>query len=611
MLEGESVVSNRLRFAYVLERIYNEYNYDNIFGILKIIENNRKMLDWDGVLPEQKHQFIYLEGYNLMSMGEVDDAQKMFYELLDIANVKNDTSLMLQSLKSLGELFTNQNDFVNAEKYSLRYLKLLPEDEPLHKAIFYVDLVNVYLKSKQLNKAEYYNQEALELVNANGFVDIQVDFLLHKISINLEKRKPDVALDAYREASELAESIGNDYYQKRCKLSYAEILEFQNRYGEALSLYEQFIKTGEEGDVVPSELKFFYQWASNVADKKGDFKKAFRYVVKANQISDSLFVEEQNLRSKYLQIKFDADQKEKENALLSAQILQEQSQNRFLYALIALFFIGTVFLVVAFLQKRKYNRSLESEVKSRTSELENANKSLQNLNGELSELTYSLSHDLKEPLLTIVRFSEMATKEISAMNAIHQERVEKFLEYISKSGKRLHVLLEDISSFHSIGNPSHAELKLVDVKLLIDSIVDSIQYLLQDKHVIIKSKNLPTIYSYETRLFMVFKNLIENGVKYNKSISPTIHIDYKQKDDLHVFLIKDNGIGIAPEFHERVFGIFKRLHNREEYDGSGLGLNIVKKIVEKLDGNIDIVESELNEGSVFQVSLPILKPIED
>lgn len=607
MLNQPTELSNRHRFEYVIQRIYNEFNYKNILGVLEIIETNRKMLDEEGVLPEQKNQFKYLNGYTLLLIGEVGTAQEVFFELLDHAKEKRDSSLMMQSMSSLGKLFGMQNDFVSGEKYTLEFLKLIPEDKPVHKVNGYFELIRLYLESKQIDKAEYYNQVALHLVDSLSLVDFQVDFLLQKVSISLEKDKPDIAMDAYRKASMVANEIGNPNYQQLCKLSYAEILEFQKRYGEALSLFEQSIKDNEEGEVVLTELLAYYQSASKIADKKGDFEKAFRYILKANELGDSLSTEEQKAKSKFLLIKFDAEQREKENALLSAQILQKQSQNRFLYAVIALFLIATLFLIAAFFQKRNYNKLLESEVSNRTIELENANKSLQNLNIQLREFNNILSHDLKEPLRSIVGFSEMATRELSSVNGIQSDRVIKYLDYVKKGGKQLNVLIDDVSQFQSISEPLPEDLKLVDVNLVIESILESIQYLLQDKEVVVKFENLPRIYSYNTLLFLIFKNLIENGIKFNNSSKPTILIKYEQSDDFHVFLVQDNGVGIAPKYHDRVFGMFKRLHDRRVYEGSGLGLNIVKKIVDKLGGSVGIIESDENKGSLFQVSLPILK----
>jgi len=400
--------------------------------------------------------------------------------------------------------------------------------------------------------------------------------------------------------------MGVPNYELNCKKAYAKILGFQNRFGEALLIYEELINKEEKGEGVLTKLLADYQLANKMAERKGDFKKGFKYVIKANEIKDSLSLEQQKQKSQYLTIKFNADQKEKENALLTAQVLQKQSQNKLLYALITFFLIGILFLVAAFFQNRKYNQRLKTEVRNRTKDLESANVLLLDLNEELNEFNNILSHDLKEPLRSIVGFSSMAAKELEGNE---NKRLIEYLNYVNKSGKQLHQLIEDVSDFQSIKNPSSQELKVIDMNEKIHSIIESNHYLIKDKNAVVKFKDLPEIYSSESLLFLIFKNLIENGIKFNESAEPTIQITYEQKDNFHHFLVKDNGIGIAPEFHERVFGMFKRLHNRGIYEGSGLGLNIVKKLVDRIGGSIAILESEENKGTTFQVNLPMAEPI--
>ena len=122
--------------------------------------------------------------------------------------------------------------------------------------------------------------------------------------------------------------------------------------------------------------------------------------------------------------------------------------------------------------------------------------------------------------------------------------------------------------------------------------------------------NLPTIKTHKLFLFLVFKNLIENGLKYNESLFPLIKVTYFKQNRTHFFHFEDNGIGIAPQFQNRVFGMFKRLNDRGTYSGSGLGLSICKKMIEKLKGNIQIVHSEEGKGSIFQVSFLSIDSIE-
>jgi signal transduction histidine kinase len=143
----------------------------------------------------------------------------------------------------------------------------------------------------------------------------------------------------------------------------------------------------------------------------------------------------------------------------------------------------------------------------------------------------------------------------------------------------------------------------VDLKMLVSSITDNIQESIQKYNGQVIVSNLPIIQSSSSLLFTTLKNLIENGLKYNQSEKPTVNIDYKETDDCHLITVKDNGIGIAEEYHEKIFEMFKRLHNRGEYEGSGIGLAIVKLSVDKLGGSLNL-ESEENKGSTFTVQLP-------
>jgi light-regulated signal transduction histidine kinase (bacteriophytochrome) len=116
--------------------------------------------------------------------------------------------------------------------------------------------------------------------------------------------------------------------------------------------------------------------------------------------------------------------------------------------------------------------------------------------------------------------------------------------------------------------------------------------------------NLPTIQSSNSLLFTALKNLIENGLKYNNSEKPRVNIDYNKTETHHEIIVSDNGIGIDENYHKKIFEMFKRLHNRGAYEGSGIGLAIVKLSIEKLGGTIKL-KSEAGEGSRFVISLPL------
>ncbi len=605
MLANNSALTNRHRLGFVIECIYDQYNSGNSMGAFKIIETNKKLLDQDDVLTAQKTQLKYLEGFTLLELGESEDAQRRFYDLLAFAQANKDTTTIVQVSYSLGLLFTYQNEFENAEKYFTSCSNLIPPHKVSYRLNTNLEIVKMYIKSGQIDKAQYHNKISLHLTDSLNNPDLKLDFLLLQVDIDLEKGHPERTHEVHKEATMIAKKMGIPFYRQKCLRSYAKILIAQERFEEALLIYDELILEDEkEGTNLDTKLTY-YQMAYQMAERTNNYEKGFKYILKSNEIKDSLSTEEQKQKSQYLTIKFDAEQKEQDNILLTAQVLQKQSQNKFLYALITIFLIGILFLVSAFLQKRKFNTRLKEEVKNRTKELKNANVLLKDFNEELNQFNNILSHDLKEPLRSIVGFSSLAIKEIKG---IDNKRLAEYLAFVNKSGKQLDSLIDDVSTFKSIGESSSMKLQLVDMNLKIDAVIESNPIFFKSRNAKVMFKDLPQIYTSDTAVFLVFKNLIENGIKFNQSMEPTIHIDYEQKDNFHHFLVTDNGIGIAEKFHERVFGMFKRLNDRRTYLGSGLGLNIAKKLLDKVGGKICILQSEENKGSTFQISLPIVKP---
>ena len=148
------------------------------------------------------------------------------------------------------------------------------------------------------------------------------------------------------------------------------------------------------------------------------------------------------------------------------------------------------------------------------------------------------------------------------------------------------------------------EKQAVDLNQLIIGVIDNIKETVDKSNGQVLMSNLPTIQSSNSLLFTTFKNLIENGLKYNNSDNPVVNVDYQKTTNTHQIIISDNGIGIEKQYQEQIFEMFKRLHNRGEYEGSGIGLAIVKLSIDKL-GGIVTLNSELGKGSQFMIKLPL------
>ena len=215
-------------------------------------------------------------------------------------------------------------------------------------------------------------------------------------------------------------------------------------------------------------------------------------------------------------------------------------------------------------------------------------------NKELKQIVYMTSHDLQEPLRTVSSFIELLKEQ-------YQNRLDKnadiYISFILQSTERMRNLIKGLLDYSRIGREK--TLEIVDCNEVLFSILDDFRSVINESGAKIKNVQLPTLYAYPNELKQLFQNLIGNAIKYVKQdVSPIINISCQQQDVGWLFEFGDNGIGIEEKSKEKIFIVFQRLHNRKEYDGTGIGLAHCKKIVELHNGKI-WVESILNKGSRF------------
>ena len=241
----------------------------------------------------------------------------------------------------------------------------------------------------------------------------------------------------------------------------------------------------------------------------------------------------------------------------------------------------------------KLNAELELRVQERTAQLQAANK-------ELESFSYSVSHDLRAPLRAISGFSEIISRR-------HRAKLNKegqhYIDNIVQASDRMGHLIDDLLTYARLGRTG-VRSEPVSLANLVDVISRNMQgYIAEIQGTLNVPENLPTVIGDQTLLSQIFTNLLENAFKYHKpNLPPQVSIDYYDEDHNVVVKVSDNGIGIPPEYHEKIFNVFQRLHSEEEYPGTGIGLATVKKSVELLGGSM-WVESKVGEGSTFFVRL--------
>lgn len=219
---------------------------------------------------------------------------------------------------------------------------------------------------------------------------------------------------------------------------------------------------------------------------------------------------------------------------------------------------------------------------------------IKSTNEELKEFAYIASHDLQEPLRTISGYTTLLAKRYKTSL---DDDANEFVEFITEATKRMQLMINDLLEYSQISD-EHSSLHLTDLNKVINKVLENLKLNIEETQGKVTFDNLPVIPTRESLMTLLFRNLLTNGLKYNESEFPHVHISCTKKADKFIFSVTDNGIGIQKEYLGKIFQIFKRLHTRDKYTGTGIGLAICKKIVEKHGGTI-WVESEFNHGTSF------------
>jgi len=219
-------------------------------------------------------------------------------------------------------------------------------------------------------------------------------------------------------------------------------------------------------------------------------------------------------------------------------------------------------------------------------------------NAELEEFAYVASHDLQEPMRMVSSYSSLLVERYADQM---DDKGKSYFAQIIGGAKRMHELIRNILDYSKIGNlPIRT---MVDCNEVLTKVIYSLQGLITDSGAQVTWDRLPTVIGEPLLLGQVFQNLIGNAIKFHHKERPAIvHVGAERHGAWWTFSISDNGIGIAPQYFEKIFGVFQRLHTREEYAGTGIGLAICRKAIQK-HGGIFTVESELDRGSVFRFTL--------
>lgn len=220
-------------------------------------------------------------------------------------------------------------------------------------------------------------------------------------------------------------------------------------------------------------------------------------------------------------------------------------------------------------------------------------------NADLEQFAYVASHDLQEPLRMVTSFTQLLQRRYKGKL---DDKADQYIGFAVEGTQRMQALIKDLMTYSRAGRPDR-DFEPAECEDILQNSTANLKLAIQESGAVITHDPLPVVRGDEVQLGQVFQNLISNGLKFRREEAPRVHISAQLDGKQWIFSVHDNGLGIDPEFRERIFVIFQRLHHREDYEGTGIGLALCKKIVERHGGRI-WVESEPGQGSTFYFTIP-------
>ena len=248
---------------------------------------------------------------------------------------------------------------------------------------------------------------------------------------------------------------------------------------------------------------------------------------------------------------------------------------------------------------QKAHDELELRVQQRTEELASSNAALEESNRELQQFAYVASHDLQEPLRMVASYCELLKRRYHDQL---DDEANEFVNFAVDGAARMQNLIQDLLAYSRLQTEDRP-FEETDCGALVDDAIKNLAVSIQAAGASVTHDPLPTVSGSPWQLSEVFQNLIDNGIKYRGAEPPHVHVSAEQTDGQWVFSVRDNGIGIDAKHVDRIFAVFKRLHSHDQFPGTGIGLAICKRAVDRHGGQL-WVESQLGKGSTFHFTIP-------
>ncbi len=526
-------------------------------------------------------------------------SHQLAYECLELSRLLGNISLEANALRMIGVNYNFLGELAKSRRAYDEGIRLLEEQAALtdnDKSILaglYFNIVTLYrefeLDQSRLQYIDKAHDLFLQIGNKQGVARCYISYANNYPGIKNTTK----AIDYQVQAEAIFREIGDKRGQGNCCVNIGYLT--CSLYGE----FDKGIAKLEEGiDLLTQAGSAFYvingyfNMACALRLKK-DYDGALRYlhmIEEAQRGSQSKMNQANLLEEWSLTLEEKGDYKE---ALAYRKRFQEEKEKTFEFDKSSA--VSDVRLGFELEEKRRE----ADRLKRKNEEVEAYARKLEISNFELKQFAHVASHDLKEPLRMVTLYLQMLEKQ--GASKLGKEELE-YLFFAREGATRMYHLINSLLTLSKID--PQTKLEKVDLNRVAVEALEFLQPKLEEKGMLVKATDLPVVTANYNYMVELFQNLISNAIKYNRASNPVLEISCLKSDNFYYFSFCDNGIGIDPGYREKVFEIFQRLHSRNEYSGTGIGLTICKKIVEHLTGKIWIEDGKQG-GACFKFTLPV------
>jgi len=554
--------------------------------------------------PQKGNAFSQISAIH-QTLGNYEKAYENQMQALLIYEVKNDSVGLANGQYNIGTIFFYQNQFEQSlEHYEKAKVicDAINNERFIYSCLAALGSVNEKLDNNE--KSLEYNIRSLRLAEKLNY-KTGIAYAKGNVAANYRGQGDYQKAEKFlKEAISIKSELADKWGTIGSNIDLSKLYLIWEKPQEAIPLLEETLVLSKEVDS-KSRIPDIYQLLASVYEQTNDTEKAFLYTKKYIATKDSLISEKTVEEMGQSKRRFELAKHEHEIALLKKEnVIQKQQSYIFAIALLA-FLMFLWWYKSKLKYQNRMNRLLEEKneiLNQKNDEIRISNKQLEHSNEDLQQFAYVASHDLKEPLRMINSYTTLLERRY---NDLYDDTGKEFMHYIVDAVKRMETLLDDLLNFSRVDTRVQPE-EFVSTASTMVYVEANLRHRLQTLNatLIVKEETLPSIKAHKTQLLQLLQNLVSNGVKFKGERDPVVVVDCVKETDRYVISVKDNGIGITKENLEKVFEMFRRLHSRDEYEGTGIGLATCKRIVSNWGGDI-WVDSVYGEGSTFSFSVPL------